>query len=803
MLKKFLLFICVCLVFTFSFYFIKVDAYLYNEIDFGDYDSYTDSDYGYDSTYTIRDYDMYNNPLFGSNAYFSGYIIEGKGSYEKCYYILDDDPIVNFVPKSLFTTRGNTLFVGEEYGFYVDCHYVLNNAMGTYDGIYEVDVFIFDITVNSGGTRIEFEVTPLYTYTYVYVDPYYANLRQYPGIRVNSPFNDPSGVEQYNDFYYLYTKDTPENNNKASTEGLVAPYPYSTVNPYPNNAGEYSIEYCNRAVAKRYQSKYVIGDVYNYVYAENINYYNIFDAQYDLSEDNGFAFQYAYTTFKGGYPKEEPASQEEFLLNGLKNICYEKIYDEFGNLIKEYFDVAWVEDILDLIELLKDNYENNKAIEDYISNPAYDVDNEEYKIEIEDALFNNRQEDILDGELLKSMFFYFNNLEKDNPIYFYPGRSEEHYIKFAYNGYFGENNMYRETLIKYVLDIQVLKYNDSSNGFVDVGHDCFESKFRLDNSNIEKQISLSLDDNVTIYNGYYIDGYYENLSFQIFYPGIYYFNIQGFDLEIHQNDEALDINDSYEFNLGDTIKIKVFHNSNFGSYSLEIIRNIQFELIVDPEFEKSGTEFKINPNESKQIIHVGNTRLLFLGENAPIDLYESRLDYVWTSDDSSKATVSIYGTVFAKNPGYVTITASIGCRYTAEIIFQIVENDENSAITSFSISLDTSSDPSVPNGTMLTYVPTDSDINNGYDYGPGGFDIKLGYTRCIFINNGPSPYRQDYIFEVNMTWGGSQLPISVSQYGTIILNHVLRGYVVTVNITCTYKYNSNYVSTFTVRLIGT
>ena len=186
-----------------------------------------------------------------------------------------------------------------------------------------------------------------------------------------------------------------------------------------------------------------------------------------------------------------------------------------------------------------------------------------------------------------------------------------------------------------------------------------------------------------------------------------------------------------------------------------------------------------------------------------IDLYESRLDYVWTGDDSSKATVSIYGTVFAKSPGYVTITASIGCRYTAEIIFQIVENDENSAITSFSLSLDTSSDPSVPNGTMLTYVPTDSDIDNGYDYGPGGFDIKLGYTRCIFINNGPSPYRQDYIFEVNMTWGGSLLPISVSQYGTIILNHVLRGYVVTVNITCTYKYNSNYVSTFTVRLIGT
>lgn len=93
-----------------------------------------------------------------------------------------------------------------------------------------------------------------------------------------------------------------------------------------------------------------------------------------------------------------------------------------------------------MLELLKENYENNKAIEDYISNPAYDKNNENYIIKLEDARFNDRNEDISDGNLVKSMFFYFNNLEKTNPIYFYPGRSEEHYIEFAYNGYFGENN---------------------------------------------------------------------------------------------------------------------------------------------------------------------------------------------------------------------------------------------------------------------------------------------------------------------------------------------------------------------------
>ena len=201
-------------------------------------------------------------------------------------------------------------------------------------------------------------------------------------------------------------------------------------------------------------------------------------------------------------------------------------------------------------------------------------------------------------------------------------------------------------------------------------------------------------------------------------------------------------------------------------------------------------------------IHIGNTRLLFLGEDAPIDIYDSRLDYTWTSSNPSIATVSKYGTVFARSHGVVIITASIKNRYTSEYSFYVHPPIENSEIKTFSISLDTSVETGVPNGTMISYIPTEEEIAAGYDFGSGGFDIKLGYTRCIFIIDGPSKFRQDYDYEINMSWAESLLPISVSQYGTIILNNVLSGYIATAEITCTYKYDSSYQTTFTVKLIG-
>ena len=86
------------------------------------------------------------------------------------------------------------------------------------------------------------------------------------------------------------------------------------------------------------------------------------------------------------------------------------------------------------------------------------------------------------------------------------------------------------------------------------------------------------------------------------------------------------------------------------------------------------------------------------------------MDYEWISDSCNIATVSKYGTVFAKGTGFVTITVSIKNRYTAEIQFLIVDIEETDEVYSFNIALDVSEDTNIANGTILNYVPTDEEL---------------------------------------------------------------------------------------------
>ena len=114
----------------------------YYTTDFGNYDSYTESDYGHNGEYTIYDY---------------------------------DDPIVQYVPKSLFMNRGEYLHIGKEYGFYVNSHEITKNAIGgSIPDVNEVDVLIFDIVIKYFNECFSIEVIPLYTYTYFYFSSYMA-----------------------------------------------------------------------------------------------------------------------------------------------------------------------------------------------------------------------------------------------------------------------------------------------------------------------------------------------------------------------------------------------------------------------------------------------------------------------------------------------------------------------------------------------------------------------------------------------------------------------------------------------------
>ena len=80
-----------------------------------------------------------------------------------------------------------------------------------------------------------------------------------------------------------------------------------------------------------------------------------------------------------------------------------------------------------------------------------------------------------------------------------------------------------------------------------------------------------------------------------------------------------------------------------------------FDIVADPDGAATlGTEVTLNDGEKGgTTLHVGYTRCLYLDGNAPS---QSRLDYTFTSSNSSVATVSEYGTVTAKGVGVVEIT---------------------------------------------------------------------------------------------------------------------------------------------------
>lgn len=98
-------------------------------------------------------------------------ILQYERYYFKDYHlddmIITDDPIVQIVPKELFFIQGEHLYMGKEYGFFV-------NTVKTIDGDSYADVLVFDIygrrpsfpSHTTGSIRL----TPLFCYRYRTVD---------------------------------------------------------------------------------------------------------------------------------------------------------------------------------------------------------------------------------------------------------------------------------------------------------------------------------------------------------------------------------------------------------------------------------------------------------------------------------------------------------------------------------------------------------------------------------------------------------------------------------------------------------
>ncbi len=128
----------------------------------GMYDNYTDSDYLFNSnSQKITDY-----PTDESLYKASSSIVANEGVLSAS--ILDDDNIVKIIPKELFINIGDHLYIGKEYGFYVNTVAQAinsNNRRST--------VMVFDITTQNNfiETVDNFivELTPIFQYEYVYL----------------------------------------------------------------------------------------------------------------------------------------------------------------------------------------------------------------------------------------------------------------------------------------------------------------------------------------------------------------------------------------------------------------------------------------------------------------------------------------------------------------------------------------------------------------------------------------------------------------------------------------------------------
>lgn len=171
---------------------------------------------------------------------------------------------------------------------------------------------------------------------------------------------------------------------------------------------------------------------------------------------------------------------------------------------------------------------------------------------------------------------------------------------------------------------------------------------------------------------------------------------------------------------------------------------------------------------------------MYLGENAEFSSRYS--DYMWFSSDITVATVSAYGTVFAKKEGFTVIRAidKHNLNHLATLEIQVYKM-ENTTTSSVILSTDMNEDPSL-NGTEVR--------KNGGQI--GGNTITVGYTRSICImENGPTNIRQDYI------WRSSNNSVAtVDQYGIVYAQSAGTAIITYVN-----KYDNRYVGTIVIYVV--
>ncbi|MFA5449283.1 MAG: GLUG motif-containing protein [Clostridia bacterium] len=249
------------------------------EIYQGKYDSYTDDDYfSYNGfSYSIL---SYTSLLYKSTSNIT------RSNGTNSLTITADDPIINIIPKELFTVCGDYIYIGKEYGFYVntteDTYYyedenddwVVNTSSNNKHSFVMVFNIISSTDLSQNAGVMEFSVSPIFQYEYVYIN------------NVENQFTiaDSEGYD-YSDYK------TRVNYNITNTNGFVIPAARvnNSNNPFYQEEERYYLkDICySMSLLNEQELNEGNGTIYN-PNNDIGSYFTYFDYRYDgLTRKNG------------------------------------------------------------------------------------------------------------------------------------------------------------------------------------------------------------------------------------------------------------------------------------------------------------------------------------------------------------------------------------------------------------------------------------------------------------------------------------------------------------------------------------
>lgn len=369
------------------------------EIYQGKYDDYTDSNDVYltatsSHVFEIEDYKAMIYPLF-TTVY------------------TQDNPIVQIVPRELFTHRGEYFYVGAEYGFYVDTR--ANTEAGNISTVFVFDIK-YDLNLNDADV-MSITIEPLFCYDFYYLTS-------------QNNFTFQQELYRNGEFIGYYTEDD-----------MTYTIPATGVNDIVVAA-----QFCDSRVSSliKYQENcnYFLKDIA--VRANIFNEYhpNIGDDAYRAYADDGSFFTAAKTEFVAINAQVSGNQPIEFTGTAL-------------SMRTDFFDIraeAW-----DYVSKGLSFFEYSMAIH---NTPDYDemggpnaASHRKYEL-AETELFNSKQSQLDNyGRLIKQA--YAGIISVNMPVLF--GTNGNHYLKANFNVTYDGNGDPWQTRLASGMALQMVK----------------------------------------------------------------------------------------------------------------------------------------------------------------------------------------------------------------------------------------------------------------------------------------------------------------------------------------------------------